>query len=82
MVSSLLRNDKMEWDVDILRDLFNANDIQQILKIPLSCSRTEDAWMWVEGETRDYSVKSAYRSLCQDYYEMPALGFDFNWLKL
>lgn len=33
-VCSLMKSDSMEWDIDILRKLFNVNDIQKILKLP------------------------------------------------
>lgn len=44
-VCSLTKSDSMEWDIDILRDLFNNDDIQYILKIPLSVLRLEDSWL-------------------------------------
>lgn len=81
-VCSLMVSDKMEWDLEILKDLFIEADVQQILKIPLSSSRTDDSWLWIEGGKGVYSVKSAYRSLCQDYSNAPSLGVAFNWLKL
>ena len=75
-------NDMKEWDLEILRDLFIEDDVQQILKIPLSSRRTKDSWLWIEGEKGVFSVKSAYHSLCQDYSRVPSFGGKFNWLKL
>ena len=67
-------NDMKEWDLEILRDLFIEDDVQQILKIPLSSSRTEDSWLWIEGEKGVYSVKSTYCSLFQDYSRVLSFG--------
>lgn len=58
-VSSLFMIDRLDWDLDILRDLFIEDDVQQILKIPLSYSREEDTWLWLEEENGMYSMKSA-----------------------
>lgn len=81
-VSGLLKHDQLEWDLEILRDLFNEQDVVQIQKIPLNCSRTEDSWMWIDEEKGNYSVKSGYRKLCQTEYGLPNLVFEFNWLKI
>lgn len=80
-VCSLMMSDNMEWDIDILRDLFNDNGIQHILKILLSASRVEDSWLWLDGSNGAYSVKSAYRRLCQAYSIDRSLG-DVNWLEV
>lgn len=80
-VCSLMKSDSMKWDIDILRDLFNDNDIQHILKILLSASRVDDSWLWLDGSNGAYSVKSAYRRLCQAYSIDQSLG-DVNWLEV
>ncbi|XP_062100181.1 uncharacterized protein LOC133806062 [Humulus lupulus] len=45
-VSSLLLVDSREWDVDLLKDLFNDRDLRCILSIPLSNNRPMDSWFW------------------------------------
>lgn len=82
VVSNLILSDKLEWDVDLLRELFSEIEVCQILKIPLSGSRMDDPWMWIDGEKGVYSVKSAYRRLCQVEYGASPFELDFNWLEI
>lgn len=63
-VSSLFKIDKAEWDIDLLRDIFQANDVERILKISVSYSGAEDTWTWLDDEKGAYTVKSGYRRLC------------------
>ena len=44
MVQNLMQVDKLEWDADLIRDLFNPRDASMILSIPLSLQRVEDSW--------------------------------------
>lgn len=81
-VSSLMVIDRSEWDIYILRDLFHENDVQQILKIPISHSREENAWVWLDEANGAYYVKSAYRRLYQIHYGDSNPGNNFNWLKI
>lgn len=81
-VSSLMSVDRLEWDIDILRDLFNENIIQQILKIPISQSREEDVWLWLDEANGAYSVKSGYHRLCQIHTSDSNTGNNFNLLKI
>lgn len=53
-VCSLMKSDSREWDMDLLRDLFNSDDIQHILKIPLNISRMEDSWLWLDDSNGVY----------------------------
>lgn len=62
-VHSLLKFDRQEWDVDLIRDLFNSKDQQQILKIPLSEDNTVDEIFWNNDASGNYSVRSAYKTI-------------------
>ncbi|XP_073159109.1 uncharacterized protein [Henckelia pumila] len=45
---NLLRLEGIDsWDIDLLKELFNAREQQLILSIPLSRRFCEDKWMWV-----------------------------------
>lgn len=80
-VCNLMTSDRREWDIDIRRDLFNNEDIQHILKIPLSITRGEDTWLWLDDTKGTYTVKSAYRRVCQEYARDQLTG-DIDWLKM
>lgn len=51
----------VEWDVEILEDLFDPGDGERILKTPISPS-FEDDWYWKFELKGQYTVKSAYRT--------------------
>lgn len=78
MVSNLIMCGKLEWDVHLLQDSCNEDDVLQILKILLSSTRTDDSWLWIDGEKEVYSIKSAYRRLYQEVYEASPFEMDFN----
>lgn len=62
-VSSLFCTDRKEWEVDIIKDVFNERDQQSILNIRLDDSSTVDELYWRLENTGIYSVKSAYKLL-------------------
>ncbi|KAL8147588.1 hypothetical protein AgCh_005054 [Apium graveolens] len=78
-VSSLLNLEGNVWDADLLRDVFYNEDVERILKIPISSSHREDKWMWSEDNKCIYTVKSGYRVLRQSLPEMNSQG-SFKWL--
>ncbi|XP_060964770.1 uncharacterized protein LOC133033724 [Cannabis sativa] len=63
LVSSLMCINDKQWDMDIIKDLFNERDQRLILSIPLPLTVHEDCWSWSKEKTGFYSVKSAYRWL-------------------
>uniref|UniRef100_A0A803QN19 Reverse transcriptase domain-containing protein n=1 Tax=Cannabis sativa TaxID=3483 RepID=A0A803QN19_CANSA len=64
-VSSLFQVDSVDWDVDVVRDLFSPTDAAAILGIPISQSTYEDTWYWLTEQDGFYYVRSAYK-LIQD----------------
>ncbi|KAM6563656.1 hypothetical protein CsatB_023654 [Cannabis sativa] len=62
-VNNLLKVDSLEWDEEVLQDLFVQRDVDLIHRIPLSPFSVEDTWFWMFKTYGDYSVKSAYRAL-------------------
>lgn len=60
-VSSLMCEDRREWDEEILRDLFNDRDQRCIRNITIG--ESGDCLYWSKESTRHYSVRSAYRLL-------------------
>lgn len=62
-VNSLLKFGLKEWDHDIVLDIFNETDVGKILQISLGMNDVQDAWIWIEDEKGNYTVKSGYRLL-------------------
>nr|GMD82297.1 uncharacterized protein LOC109159798 [Ipomoea batatas] len=60
-VSGLL-NDMGNWDVDIVRDIFEPSDVPRILSTPVS-PNNRDIWRW-QGDVRGiYSVRHGYSTV-------------------
>ncbi|KAM6582643.1 hypothetical protein CsatB_009645 [Cannabis sativa] len=64
-VSSLFQVGSLNWDVDVVRDLFSPTDATVILGIPISHTTYEDTWYWLNEKDGFYSVRSSYK-LIQD----------------
>ncbi|XP_019173831.1 PREDICTED: uncharacterized protein LOC109169405 [Ipomoea nil] len=67
------------WDPEILTDIFVPQDVEQILKIPVSPDY-EDMWYWYGDPRGEYSVKEGYKAVIGDYSQT-AGTFD-KWKKL
>ena len=61
MVRDLLREDELEWDIELVKGLFFPQDAEAILSIPISESVAKDRTVWVEDKKGKFSVKSVYR---------------------
>lgn len=64
-VASLFAINRREWDMDVIRDIFNTKDQECILQTTLLNSNVEDAVYWKLEASGEYSVKSAYKHLQQ-----------------
>lgn len=62
-VSSLMRIGVKEWDMEVIRDLFDDRDQLLICGIPLSPRHEEDTHFWSKERSGFYSVKSAFNLL-------------------
>ncbi|XP_074337663.1 uncharacterized protein LOC141674859 [Apium graveolens] len=51
-----------QWDIDLIRDIFDDRDANLILSIPLG-EDNEDNWFWRHDKLGVYSVKSTYINL-------------------
>jgi hypothetical protein len=59
-VSKLINLDTMQWDKDMVKELFNPIDAMRILRIPLSENMNEDFIAWHRTNSNKFSVRSAY----------------------
>lgn len=62
-VQSLMNEDGMGWDVEIVQDICNERDRQLIQQIPIPYRNKVDSWYWILEDTGEFSVKSGYRYL-------------------
>ncbi|XP_031120805.1 uncharacterized protein LOC116024042 [Ipomoea triloba] len=77
LVSGLVDPATNTWDQSILQDIFQPQDVERILSIPISLEY-EDSWYW-HGDPRGcYTVKDGYRLMCDDFSDRLS-AFD-KWL--
>ncbi|XP_019150982.1 PREDICTED: uncharacterized protein LOC109147778 [Ipomoea nil] len=67
------------WDQEILTGIFIPQDVEQILKIPVS-PYYEDVWYWYGDPRGEYCVKEGYKAVIGNYSQ-PTGTFD-KWKKL
>ncbi|XP_019193081.1 PREDICTED: uncharacterized protein LOC109187347 [Ipomoea nil] len=78
-VVGLIDQQTGSWDHSILTDLFQPNDVANIIKIPVS-PEYDDMWYW-HGDPREiYSVKCGYRLIVGNYES--GTGTFTKWLTL
>ena len=60
MVVKLTDHNAKTWKLDTLYELFSSEDVEHILKIPLSRKSMEDRVIWSRDFLGQFSSKSAY----------------------
>ena len=77
VVSQLMNRDKSWWDVGLLKNLFEEDIVQAILKIPQWKIHQSDSWVWVKTPSGELSVKSAFKKISKNTHAslaIPVLG--------
>ena len=64
-VSDLMIPGRLEWDAELLEELFVARDVAEIQSIPLSQSFAADRHVWHSSNFGEYTVKTGYHVLIQ-----------------
>lgn len=62
-VSSLMCLDKRDWDIDIIRDVFNEDDQSSFMDIRLEKINGQDTIYWKMEHTCVYTVSRVYKFL-------------------
>ena len=57
-VKDLMHPGSLQWDMDLIDDIFHPRDQQLLLNIPLSSRVVDDQWYWTQEEGGFYSVKT------------------------
>ncbi|CAH9106024.1 unnamed protein product, partial [Cuscuta epithymum] len=78
-VAGLLNSKGEDWDLDILKDLFNERDIDLIRSIPISNRLVEDRLIWSGEQNGCFSVKSCYRQVVGEFRQEEWLGWTAMW---
>lgn len=59
-VSSLIDNHRESWNMDAFTSLFWQEDVDEIMRIPVGSSVSEDVRVWNYSKTSHYTVRSSY----------------------
>lgn len=62
-VDSLFQTGTRDWDLEIIRDIFNDRDQRCILNTTVEHQLDRDTLFWKHEQSGDYSVRSAYKLL-------------------
>ncbi|VFQ64823.1 unnamed protein product [Cuscuta campestris] len=54
------------WDIPLLHDLFIPEDVEHIVRVPLSLE-FEDSWYWHDDPSGCYTVKRGYRNIVGEF---------------
>ncbi|XP_019181382.1 PREDICTED: uncharacterized protein LOC109176404 [Ipomoea nil] len=79
VVAGLIDQQTKTWDPHILTDLFKPEDVDRILRIPVSPDY-KDTWYWHNDANGCYTVKDAYRRLMGEFNH--TLGEFDRWITL
>lgn len=81
-VDALFIPGQLQWDVELVKSLFNNRDSNEILAIPLPKSDRCDKWRWIWNSKGMYTVKSGYqylRSFSQQVMGPSITNWKFVW---
>ena len=78
-VSDLFIPGRREWDVELILEMFNAEDANKILLIPLSNQNHADSIIWHMDRKGLYTVKTGYRALTVSEYDNSGLLSLESW---
>ncbi|KAF2315378.1 hypothetical protein GH714_039064 [Hevea brasiliensis] len=65
------------WDINLLRGIFQARDVEVINSMPISIFDKEDTWIWHFDKRGKYSVKLAYHVARDMKGDQAKVGFEF-----
>jgi ribonuclease HI len=60
-VNQLINQETVDWNVPLLKELFQDHDVEAILKIKIPSSNTQDCIAWHLEKNGIFTVKSAYK---------------------
>lgn len=81
-VANLFECNSRQWDVDVVKDMFDSRDQGCILNTKIGEVGIEDHMYWCKENSGIYSVKSAYRLLQSQKGLWNVLDNDSLWRKI
>ena len=66
VVSQLFNQSRSSQDDSKLHDLFESDCVVFIKKLPVLTNTPQDKWIWTKFTSGEFSIKSAYRILCNN----------------
>lgn len=80
-VDALTKPGLLEWDNNLIRDLFDERDSDEILSIQLPRSPSVNSWYWIWDPKGQYIVKIGYRVLSMKNQPVLApIVIDWNFI--
>ena len=52
----------IQWNKELIADIFNPRDKELIFNIPLNCRQIDDRWYWNQETSGKFMIKSGYRT--------------------
>ncbi|KAK1361719.1 hypothetical protein POM88_046193 [Heracleum sosnowskyi] len=76
-----LKRSNGQWDESFIKNIFNSEDAQTILKIPWGSNEIKDKIIWHYSKNGEYSVKSGYKAamICKDDAESSNMTYTKSW---
>ncbi|GMI88064.1 hypothetical protein like AT3G09510 [Hibiscus trionum] len=62
-VSDFMDDSGSSWNISLVNEVFNPEEAEEVLSIPISSYRTQDRLIWTGEHSGVYSVRSGYRLL-------------------
>lgn len=78
-VSSIMLNQGVGWDSEVILEIFNSRDANLIMSTPLSMSNRDDKLIWTKEDRGIFSVKSCYRALVGDHNSADRVIWALIW---
>nr|GMD79625.1 uncharacterized protein LOC109164833 [Ipomoea batatas] len=78
-VEALLNAEKTNWDLDIIHAIFDSEDRDAILSIPVPQTKHPDKFIWAGEEKGVYTIKSCYKLLVRGLISGVSLDWANMW---
>lgn len=62
----LIDTESVTWRKEVLKNLFNEEQVNKILTIPITSSDIKDTKIWRGDDSGEYTAKNGYRWLIQE----------------
>ncbi|XVE65706.1 hypothetical protein DITRI_Ditri08aG0021300 [Diplodiscus trichospermus] len=82
LVHALFIPGRKEWDVELMSEMFNTEDADAILSIPLGNTYYPDQRIWNFSKDGSYTVRSAYRVAIQLFFPYDIFKVTGDWWDL